>query len=132
MEEVAGCGIDIEERSRFRRRLPSPEAIPGFSDMVYTREEIATNLLSDPDLRFPLCFSCKEAFFKALGVSWMNSKISWKDIELLFTDEYDNYKYNVRLSGYAKEMYEKMKCRRFESHLEFNDEFVVFQVVLLS
>ena len=62
----------------------------------------------------------------------MNSNISWKDIELLFPDEKDVLNYNVRLSGYARKLYEKKRCRRFETHLEFNDEFVVVQVVLFS
>jgi len=132
MEEVAGCGIDIEELSRFRTRLPSPEGIPGFAELVYTQEEITSNLGSNSDLKFPLCFSCKEAFFKALGVSWMNSNISWKEIELLFSDNNNIFDYKIRLSGYARELFEKMKCHNFESHLEFNDEFVVFQIVLLS
>jgi phosphopantetheine--protein transferase-like protein len=132
MEEVTGCGIDIEELNRFRSRIPSSKGIPGFSELVYTPEEIACNLESDADLKFPLCFSCKEAFFKAFGVSWTNSNISWKDIELLFPDKNNLHKYEIRLNGYAKEQFEKMKCRSFETHLEFNKEFVVFQVVLLS
>ena len=132
MEKVAGCGIDIEELSRFRNRIPGQEYIPDFSEMVFTPQEIACNSRSEPDLKFPLCFSCKEAFFKAFGVSWINSKISWKDIELLFPDENNLLSYNVRLSGYAMELFENMDCHRFESHLEFNDEFVVFHVVLLS
>ena len=62
----------------------------------------------------------------------MNSNISWKDIELLFMDENNIYNYRIRLSGYAKELYKKMKCRRIDSQIEFTDEFVVFQVVLVS
>ena len=53
-------------------------------------------------LRFALSFSCKEAFFKALGVSWTNSNIFWKDIELLF-DGPEIEDYSVELSEYAKE-----------------------------
>jgi phosphopantetheine--protein transferase-like protein len=131
-ETVAGCGIDIEELIRFRAQKLLKEGVDGFSEMVYTVDEIRNNLKSASDIKFPLCFSCKEAFFKALGVSWMNSNISWKDIELLFPDEKDVLNYNVRLSGYARELYEKKRCRRFETHLEYNDEFVVVQVVLFS
>ena len=132
IEKVAGCGIDIEEHNRFRRKLSSPDGISGFAEMVYTTEEIDCYRDSETDLKFTLGFSCKEAFFKAFGVSWMNSNISWKDIELLFMDENNIYNYSIRLSGYAKELYKKMKCRKFESQIEFTNEFVVFQVVLVS
>lgn len=132
MDEVAGCGIDIEEICRFANKLPSEGSVPGFSEMIYTADEIAFNLSGDPGIRFPLGFSCKEAFFKAFGVSWMNGGISWKDIELLFPDNNDMTSYKVRLNGYAQALFEEMKCVGFESHLEYNDEFVVFQVVLLS
>lgn len=131
-EIVAGCGIDIEELIRFKKKKFSEKEVDGFSEMVYSADEISNNLKSSADIRFPLCFSCKEAFFKALGVSWTNSDISWKDIELLFPHENDLLNYNVRLSGYARELYEEKRCRRYETHLEINDEFVVVQVVLFS
>jgi phosphopantetheine--protein transferase-like protein len=132
MKEVIGCGIDIEEPARFRKKIPKPGHRSGFVRLVYTDYEIENNLKSCPDFSFPLGFSCKEAFFKSFGLSWTNSSISWKDIELLFADANDLQKYEVRLGGFAKELYRKKKCRSFESFLEYTPAYVMFQVVLLS
>lgn len=132
MKEVVGCGIDIEEIKRFRFKIPNPLKNTGFSDLVYTPSEIAANLDINPGLTFPLCFSCKEAFFKAFGVSWTNSKISWKDIELVFESKTDLNKYSIRLNGYARELYDEKKCSAMESSLEYTDTWVMFQIVLLS
>lgn len=132
MNKVAGCGIDIEEIARFKSRIPFGINNSGFSELVYTSAEIACYLGITPSLTFPLGFSCKEAFFKAFGVSWTNSPISWKDIELLFLSREDIQKYSVRLHGYAKELFQKKECRRFESSLEYTDTYVIFHVTLLS
>jgi phosphopantetheine--protein transferase-like protein len=132
MKEVMGCGIDIEELKRFENKIPTHKNISGFAEMVYTPSEITCNLAVNPGFTFPLCFSCKEAFFKALGVSWTNSKISWKDIELLFKNENNLHEYDIKLSGYAEELYHVKKCHSFESYLEYTDNYVIFQVILLS
>lgn len=132
MSEVLGCGIDIEELSRFKSKIPSGSETGGFVEMVYTPGEIARNLQNHPDLTFPLCFSCKEAFFKAFGVSWMNSGISWKDIELLFLNSQDLKDYKIKLKGYAKKLFLKKKCRKIDSYFEYTDVYVVFEVILLS
>jgi len=132
MKEVLGCGIDIEETARFRKKIPVPGHTNGFIRMVYTDEEIDRNLRVEPALSFPLGFSCKEAFFKSFGVSWTNSDISWKDIELLFSDAGDLHKYEVRLSGHARQLFGEKKCGSFESFLEYTPDYIMFQVVLLS
>jgi phosphopantetheine--protein transferase-like protein len=129
---VISCGIDIEELSRFSSKLPSKEAVPAFSEIVFTRKEIEHNLDSDPHIRFPLCFCCKEAFFKALGGSWTTSDITWKDIELLFNDKKNINDFNVRLNGFAQKKFELMNCGSFDCEIEYNDEFVVFHVILYS
>jgi phosphopantetheine--protein transferase-like protein len=132
MREVLGCGIDIEELVRFEKKIPTRLNISGFAQLVYTPEEIERNLNVSPQITFPLCFSCKEAFFKALGVSWTNSKISWMDIELLFENENNLNEYSIRLNGFAKEIYDEKRCRTVKSDLEYNNKYVVFQIVLLS
>jgi phosphopantetheine--protein transferase-like protein len=132
MKEVVGCGIDIEEIARFKFKIPSSQDNNGFSGMVYTPSEIAANLDINPRLTFPLCFSCKEAFFKAFGVSWTNSNISWKDIELLFSNKVDLHEYSIRLYGYAGELYLRNNCSSMESSLEYTDDYVMFRIVLLS
>ena len=132
MKEVLGCGIDIEEPARFRKKIPVQGKDNAFVNMVYTGDEIDRNLKICPHLSFPLGFSCKEAFFKSFGISWTNSRISWKDIELLFSDEKDLQKYTVRLTGVAREYYRKRKCSGFESFLACSPSFVMFQVILFS
>jgi phosphopantetheine--protein transferase-like protein len=132
MKEVVGCGIDIEELARFNTKIPIQEDLPGFAQMVYTTSEIECNLAIHPEVTFPLCFSCKEAFFKAFGVSWTNSKISWKDIELLFYNENNLQDYSVRLTRFAEELYYEKKCTGIESWIEYTNEYIIFQVILLS
>ena len=132
MKEVVGCGLDIEELFRFKDKLPDKSGSSRFAQLVYTPSEIENNLNIQPVITFPLGFCCKEAVFKSFGVSWTNSKISWKDIELLFHDEKDLLNYSIRLSGFAEELYNEMKCCSFESSIEYTDTYVMFQVILLS
>jgi phosphopantetheine--protein transferase-like protein len=132
MNEVLGCGIDIEELDRFEKKIPTPTNITGFAQLVYTPSEIARNLSIHPGLTFPISFSCKEAMFKALGVSWTNSRISWMDIELLFENEKNLHEYSIILNGYAQEIYDAKRCRSIESFFEYTKKYIIFQVVLLS
>jgi phosphopantetheine--protein transferase-like protein len=132
MKKVIGCGIDIEEFNRFTSKIPARHNITAFAEMVYTADEINNNLNTDPALSFPLGFSCKEAFFKALGVSWTNSDISWKDIELLFMNKNNLYDYTIRLSGHAKKLSDRIRCRNIRSSFEFTEDYLIFQIVLLS
>lgn len=132
MNEILGCGIDIEELIRFNKHIPSKTEIPGFIHLVYTDAEIACNLNLHSQLTFPLGFSCKEAFFKALGVSWTNSRISWKDIEILFTNEENLREYSIHLNGYAAELFLEKKFRKIESYFEYSNEYVIFQIILHS
>jgi phosphopantetheine--protein transferase-like protein len=132
MKEVVGCGLDIEELIRFKDKLPDKSGISRFAQLVYTPSEIENNLNIQPGITFPLGFCCKEAVFKSFGVSWTNSKISWKDIELLFHNEMNLYDYSVRLNGFADKLYKEKKCSKIESLIEFTDTYVMFQVILLS
>ena len=128
MSQIFGCGVDIEELSRFGKHTEQNEYC--LMKDVCTQREI-DNLGSDERLRLALSFSCKEAFFKALGVSWTNSPISWKDIELLFSGPgLDIYK--VHLHGYAKELLLRNQASIGETFFDVNDEFAMFQVVLLK
>jgi len=131
MNRIAGCGIDIEELSRFRHLIPGPGGIPGFSRLVFTENEIENHLIIHPEITFPLSFSCKEAFFKAYGMSWSNSPISWKDIETIFHDEDDLGNYRINLYGYALALFRE-KFEGFETSFEIKNEHVLFQVLLFS
>lgn len=132
MSEIAGCGIDIEELARFSGHLPVNQPIPDFWMMISTEEEIMINRQVSPRLSFPLSFSCKEAMFKALGRSWTNSEISWKEIELIFRDHSREDNYTIRLTGSALERFRDLKCTRIESSFTCTDEYVIFQIILHS
>lgn len=132
MKKIIGCGIDIEELSRFEKHNPTQPDRSDFVNLVYSDEEISINTLISPHLTFPLGFSCKEAFFKAFGVSWTNSPISWKDIELLFQGTANLQQYSIRLSGHAKQLFEHMNCSRFEASYEYNEEYLIFKVLFFS
>lgn len=132
MEKIVGCGIDIEEFDRFKKFIPTRSVIHELTNLVYSDSEIITNQKISPHLTFPLAFSCKEAFFKAFGVSWTNSPITWKDIEMIFQDKKDIQRYSIRLSGYARELFKKLNCSRFETSMEIGKDFVIFEVLLFS
>lgn len=132
MSEIAGCGIDIEELARFSRHLPVNESIPDLWHMISTEEEISINRQFSPHVSFPLSFSCKEAMFKALGRSWTNSNISWKEIELIFQDHQLGGDFLIRLSGHALARYRALNCTRIESAFSFTDDYVIFQIILHS
>jgi len=128
MEKVFGCGIDIEELSRFDKYIDNIDF--SFMENFCTERELH-NVFGDKCVRYALSFSCKEAFFKALGVSWTNSDISWKDIELLFSGP-DFYQYKVNVHAYAKEFLRKNNAVIGETFLDYNEELVTFQVVILK
>jgi len=132
LNEIVGCGIDIEELDRFKKHIPTHPVVPDFINLVYSDAEIAANRAIQPHLTFPLAFCCKEAFFKAFGVSWINSPISWKDIEIIFKESSNLRQYEVLLSGYALELFNRMNCGKFDTKLDYNDDFVIFEVILLS
>jgi phosphopantetheine--protein transferase-like protein len=128
MHEIFGCGIDIEELSRFDKYIVNLDV--SFMENFCTKHEL-NNLCDDKRLRIALSFSCKEAFLKALGMSWTNSNILWTDIELLFSGSgFDNYM--IYLHNYAKELLVNNNARIGETSFDYNEEFVMFQVVLLQ
>ncbi len=79
---------------------------------------------------FPLGFSCKEAVFKALGMSWFNSPIDWKEIELLFVDKKDMKNYQLELSGFAKEMCTSNNIINIETDFDITREYINFIVIM--
>jgi len=128
MYNVLGCGIDIEELSRFDKYINNSDI--SFMENFCTERELR-NVYGNKRVRYALSFCCKEAFFKALGVSWTNSDISWKNIELLFSGP-DFYHYKVNIHAYAEELLRKNNAIIGETSLDYNEEFVAFQVVILK
>jgi phosphopantetheine--protein transferase-like protein len=132
MDHVAGCGIDIEELDRFEKIFANNvDGIPGLISDVFSKEEIANNKTGNSLLKFTLGFSCKEAAFKAFGLSWTTSGIYWKDIELLF-DKNNPEHHEVKFNGYALNIFKDNGYENIDSSFSYNDLYVVFTIVLLK
>jgi len=132
MDEPVSCGIDIEEINRFKKFVTFPDTVEPFISNVFTSDEINCSLAFGTLLPFALGFSCKESVFKAFGISWTNSSIKWKEVELLFREKGNINNYELRLSGFAKELFNEKGYNRFESKIEFTQDFVVFKILLIK
>jgi phosphopantetheine--protein transferase-like protein len=132
MDESVCCGIDIEEISRFRKFVSFPDKVEPFISSVFTADEIKTSLAFGSLLPFAIGFSCKESVFKAFGVSWTNSSIKWQDVELLFHEPGNLKNYELKLSGYALQMFREKEFDRFETFADYNEDFVVFRFLLIK
>jgi phosphopantetheine--protein transferase-like protein len=132
MYEPVSCGIDIEEINRFKKFVTFPDTIEPFISNVFTSDEISCSLTFGSLLPFALGFSCKESVFKAFGISWTNSSIKWQDVELLFPEKGNIDRYELCLNGFAKELFKEKGYNRFETNIEFTEEFVVFKILLIK
>lgn len=132
MDEPVCCGIDIEEISRFKKFVTFPDRVEPFITSVFTSEEIKTSLAFGALLPFAFGFSCKESVFKAFGISWTNSSIKWKEVELLFHEPGNITRYELRLHGYAQQLFKERGYNRYETFAEHTDDFVVFRFLLIK
>ncbi len=98
-----GVGIDIENHHRFLKYKNS-DSEPDYLLSVFSQKELDNYAKYNSHFCFAISFSCKEAFFKAFGASWNNSKMQWTNIELFFTDIPENKKTSVEFSSFAKEL----------------------------
>jgi phosphopantetheine--protein transferase-like protein len=132
MNEPVSCGIDIEEINRFKKFVTFPNTIEPFITSVFTAEEIKHSLSFGNLLPFAAGFSFKESVFKAFGVSWTNSMIKWQEVELLFpeTNNIDNFE--LKLSGYAQKLYNDKGFNKFDTSLDFTEEYVVTSIVFVN
>lgn len=126
---IVGCGIDTEERLRFKKFI-SKDKISGFIELVFSPAEIKNYFSVDQELCIPIAFCCKEAIFKALGDSWTTSSIDWKDIQILFNDNPSEKNYRLTLQGYADTILSKLGNPNIISDYTYNDEFVTFEIIL--
>jgi phosphopantetheine--protein transferase-like protein len=97
-----GVGIDIENHNRFIKYQKSKDKTEHLS-LIYSEKELKNYSQFDTHLTFAISFCCKESFFKSFGVSWNNSPIQLKDIELIFDDSPEKKKVSVSFLGYANE-----------------------------
>ena len=129
MHEVFGCGIDIENISRFEKHLLNDNQVSDVFKRVFTPKEIELNL-KNPNKFFPLGFSTKESFFKAFGLSWTNSALQWTDFEILFKDPNNINYFELVLSNHAEELIAEYGITKQDVFLEIHEKFVISQVVL--
>lgn len=123
---VVSCGIDAEELSRFDKHLPDPPESSAFIRLVYTPDEIR-HLQQFPDTGFPLAFCAKEAVFKALGRSWTNSTLDWKEIQLRLHDGCES----LLFTGAVKARLDELGITRWQTSWSMDKEFAMFSVCLL-
>ncbi len=126
---INGCGIDTEEFFRFNKHLKNFKDSP-FIRLVLSDSEIENFQKYTYQICFPVAFCCKEAYFKAIGSSWMNSPIDWKDIEILFSDFPKHKKFRIELSGHARLLSQQLKISETQFNYEIFDDYVTFEVIL--
>lgn len=78
---VVGLGVDVAEPERMKRMRSRQKAV--LSQAITEREQLWVDQASDPLRQLAACFAVKEAVFKALGTSWLESAVTWADVELL-------------------------------------------------
>ena len=126
---ILGCGIDIEEAKRFDQYKDGDAVFIRLVEDIFTATEIEINNSIKDDPAFCIGFMCKEAVFKALNVSWLNSDIRWKDIEMIFSGN-DINNYEIRLNSYAKQLFSDKNGKDILSEFYFAGDHIIFKVVL--
>jgi phosphopantetheine--protein transferase-like protein len=132
MSDIIGCGIDIEDLSRFIKHIPEKSELTQFVKLIFTSKEIESHSNFTPGFCIPIGFSCKEAIFKAFGISWTNSPINWKDIEIIFSDKADPKNYQIQLNKYALQLFHEKEIKRIESSFDMTSDFVTFEAILIN
>jgi phosphopantetheine--protein transferase-like protein len=131
LPEIIGIGTDLEETSRFHKHIAEDRSVSSLINDLFTPEEISRNLsYKNPYLCFTLGFSCKESVFKALGISWMNAPVTWKEIECLYQNDPAGGEPEIRLSGEALKMFLQRGGKKIDSESEVKKDHVVFRVIM--
>jgi len=125
-----GIGIDIEEHQRFVK-YGSSDHNHDLLLSIFTQREIINYTGFNSHFCFALSFSCKEAFFKSLGISWNNSPILWTNIELLFEDAPEKQKATVLFSGYAEQYIQQQNIKLpVDFSYSIDDKHIIFEAYL--
>lgn len=125
-----GIGIDIEEHGRFLKYV-TPHENKYLLLSVFTPREIANYSQFGSHHCFALSFSCKEAFFKALGISWNNSEILWTNIELIFDDMPEKKQSTVYFSGFARQYIQQQHIQLpVDYSYRLDEQHVIFEAYL--
>ena len=124
---AVSCGIDLEEVQRFERLLKKDYKDQMIFDIFSEKEIINANESQKPSLYYTLCFCCKEAFLKAIGLHQFKGEIPFRNIELYIQEN----QHQVFLSGPALELFKNQNYQHIQSNYQITDEYVVFKMILL-
>jgi len=116
LPEILNIGFDLEEVQRFEKYIQNIHEWDVLLHDVFSPEEIKRNNAHiHPAACYTLCFCFKEALSKALGKSWMNAGLDWKEMELLLDTDQGFETFHTHLSGEALRYFEgaegcKLEC----------------------
>jgi phosphopantetheine--protein transferase-like protein len=131
LPEIISIGYDLEEVRRFTKYLADLNSWNGLLKDVFSEEECARNNKHQfPASCYTLCFCYKEAMFKALGQSWMNAEVSWKDIELLFETSSGFDRFVPRLTAGALHLFNEKNAHGIECRIDCDQTIASCEVIL--
>lgn len=81
VQGLVAMGVDIAEPERMRRLRSRPRAL--LEQVLTERELVLVEQAPEPLVQLAAAFATKEAVFKALGTSWLESAVAWSEVELL-------------------------------------------------
>ncbi len=121
---IFGCGIDIEETSRFDKHYFENGIL---SDLIYdlfTSKEIENFSVFGKEA-FLKGFCFKEAFYKALN----NPDFDFKDVEMIFEDQ-NNFK--IYTSKKIDSIFNDLKIIEIKADIQQTNKYAVVQVLLIK
>lgn len=122
---IVGIGVDLEEVARIRESIEAHGE--RFLGRVYTPAEIAfVSGKANRYERYAARFAAKEAAMKALGTGWACG-VRWRDIEI---ENDSDGRPHLILRGKAREVADRLGCRRAWVSMSHSRSNVVAQVVL--
>lgn len=116
---VKGIGVDIVNLDRFENINNGQD----FINQILSNQEISTILTRNPKyVQIAKAFALKEAMMKALGTGLYYGSY-WHNIEV---SEF----WEIKLSGFLKEVSEKMKINKINNSITQTKNYVTAVVIL--
>ncbi|MFO7828974.1 MAG: 4'-phosphopantetheinyl transferase superfamily protein [Bacteroidales bacterium] len=121
---IFGCGIDIEEISRFNKHYFNNGKLSDLIYDIFTSKEIENfSLFGKKAFLKGFCF--KEAFYKAFNLDYYD----WKDIEIIFSK---NQEFEICFSDNLEILLKKHKIEDIVADYIETKDYTVFKVVLTT
>ena len=115
MPEILNIGFDLEEIRRFKKYLDHFDEWEVLLKDVFSPAEVKHNLAHHcPEICFTLCFCFKEALSKALGKSWMNAGIDWKEMEIIFENKEYYSPFTTQVKGEVSAIFRAIGGKKLE------------------